>query len=104
VIRGFFNGGYFMSSAIAFSKDHGSEIIPFVRPDAFSRLDDSHDKIFYETDRFVSHLDSVALSTVEHIIESLVIEKDPVILDLMAGWDSHMPKIKRFRNCGIGSQ
>jgi hypothetical protein len=68
-----------------------NELNPLCREDAFSRLDDSNDKAFYETDRFVNHLDSVALSTVEHIISSLITEKNPVILDLMAGWDSHIP-------------
>ena len=92
-----------MSSANAFSMKHASELNPIFRPDAFSRLDDSRDKIFYETDRFVSHLDSVALSTVEHIIGSLITEKDPVILDLMAGWDSHIPKtLKASEIVGLG--
>ena len=58
----------------------------------FSRLDDSDDTDFYARDRFVDHLDSVALSTVEKLIGTLVVEKRPVILDLMAGWDSHIPE------------
>jgi SAM-dependent methyltransferase len=40
----------------------------------------------------VNHLDSLALSTVEKIIDSLIVEKKPVILDLMAGWNSHIPE------------
>ncbi len=59
--------------------------------DSFSRLDESDDSIFYSRDRFVKHLDSLALSTVEKIIQELVIEKTPAILDLMASWDSHIP-------------
>ncbi|MEJ5365886.1 MAG: methyltransferase domain-containing protein [Desulfosoma sp.] len=59
--------------------------------DAFRRLDESDDAVFYKTDRFVSHLDRTALETVEQIIGALVIEDRPVILDLMAGWDSHIP-------------
>ena len=59
--------------------------------DSFSRLDESDDSIFYSRDRFVRHLDSLALSTVEKIIQELVIEKTPAILDLMASWDSHIP-------------
>ena len=31
----------------------------FLNDDSFSRLDDSDDLIFYETDRFVQHLDSL---------------------------------------------
>jgi hypothetical protein len=58
---------------------------------AFSRLDESDDRQFYAIDRFVSHLDEVALGTVEKILDTLIIEEDPVILDLMASWDSHIP-------------
>lgn len=60
--------------------------------DAFSRKDDTDDCVFYARDRFVSHLDAVALSTVEKTIGSLVVEPRPVVLDLMAGWDSHLPR------------
>lgn len=68
-----------------------SRLSPIFNDDAFFR-DDSHDDTeFYKTDRFVSHIDSVALKTVEELTGTLVIEKAPVILDLMAGWDSHIP-------------
>jgi len=63
----------------------------FLGEDSFSRLDESDDSIFYATDRFVQHIDSLALSTVERIIGELVVEESPVLLDLMAGWDSHIP-------------
>ena len=59
--------------------------------DAFSRKDESDDGEYYARDRFVEHLDSVALDTVEKLIDKLVTEKRPAILDLMAGWDSHIP-------------
>lgn len=61
-------------------------------PDPFSRLDEADDASFYAIDRFVSHLDSLALSTVEKLIGTLVKETRPVVLDLMASWDSHLPK------------
>ena len=71
--------------------------------DSFSRLDESDDAIFYATDRFVQHIDSLALSTVERIIGGLVIEDNPVVLDLMAGWDSHIPStIQTERVVGLG--
>lgn len=60
--------------------------------DAFSRQDESDDSRYYALDRFVEHLDAVALDTVEKFIDTLVIEKRPAILDLMAGWDSHIPR------------
>lgn len=76
---------------------------PMDQEDAFSRLDDKDDRAFYETDRFVSHLDSLALSTVEKIIGDLVVEKHPVLLDLMASWDSHIPSdLNPSRVVGLG--
>lgn len=56
--------------------------------DAFTRSDEIDDREFYATDRFVSHLDSAALRTIEGLIDGLVIEKAPSILDLLASWDS----------------
>ncbi len=71
--------------------------------DAFERLDESDDSEFYRKDRFVQHLDSTALSTVEAIIGQLITEPEPVILDLMAGWDSHIPeKLKPSAVVGLG--
>jgi SAM-dependent methyltransferase len=71
--------------------------------DAFSRPDESDDSIFYATDRFVQHLDSLALTTVEKLIGELVIEENPVILDLMSSWDSHIPSsLRPERVVGLG--
>jgi hypothetical protein len=71
--------------------------------DAFSRSDESDDSIFYATDRFVQHLDSLALKTVEKLIGDLVTEENPVILDLMSSWDSHIPSsLRPQRVVGLG--
>jgi len=71
--------------------------------DAFSRMDESDDSKFYSKDRFVSHLDSVALSMVEGLIGDLIPEDNAVLLDLMAGWDSHIPaNIKPSKVVGLG--
>jgi SAM-dependent methyltransferase len=76
---------------------------PRIHTDPFSRLDDSDDRVFYATDRFVSHLDSTALATIERLIGGLVTERKPVILDLMASWDSHIPNsISPRRVVGLG--
>ena len=73
------------------------------RSDAFSRKDESDDSQFYALDRFVEHLDAVALDTVEKLIDTLVVEKRPAILDLMAGWDSHIPRtIEADEAVGLG--
>lgn len=65
---------------------------PIDSEDAFTRLDETDDKVFYSTDRFVNHIDTVALKTVGQIIETLIVEETPVVLDLMAGWNSHIPE------------
>jgi len=76
---------------------------PIFGTDAFSRLDESDDLEFYSRDRFVSHLDSLALSTVEKLIGTLVVEESPAILDLMAGWDSHIPQnLRASEVVGLG--
>lgn len=70
---------------------------------AFARLDETDDEVFYARDRFVQHLDSSALATVEQLIGQLVVEKNASILDLMASWDSHIPaQIKASRVVGLG--
>ena len=92
-----------MRTTNAITDEVQTELNPLFRPGAFSRLDDSIDKRFYETDRFVNHLDSLALKTVRHIISSLIVLKDPAILDLMAGWDSHIPDgLKASNIVGLG--
>ena len=71
--------------------------------DAFSRADETDDAIFYARDRLVSHLDSRALSTIEGLIGQLIVEDQPVILDLMASWDSHIPRsLSPSRVVGVG--
>ena len=71
--------------------------------DAFSRLDETEDAVFYSRDRFVSHLDTLALSTVERLVGTLVVEEKPVVLDLMASWDSHLPAtLEPGRVVGLG--
>jgi hypothetical protein len=66
-------------------------------------MDETDDSLFYSRDRFVDHLDSLALNTVEELIGTLIVEEKPVILDLMAGWNSHIPsQIKPERVIGLG--
>jgi SAM-dependent methyltransferase len=82
---------------------NGSALDQIVGEDAFSRLDESQDRTFYAVDRFVPHLDAVALDTVDRLIGTLVIEESPVVLDLMASWDSHIPeKLRSSRIVGLG--
>ncbi len=72
-------------------------------PDAFARNDERSDEGFYSVDRLVSHLDSTALETVEKLISGLVVEESPIILDLMASLDSHLPASVQPERCvGLG--
>jgi SAM-dependent methyltransferase len=70
---------------------------------AFERLDETDDRVFYEIDRMVAHLDAEALRWSSEIIGALITEDRPVILDLMASWDSHLPsEIEVDRVVGLG--
>jgi SAM-dependent methyltransferase len=74
-----------------------------VDPRAFEREDESDDAVFYSTDRLVSHVDAEAGRVVSELIEGLVVEKRPEILDLMASWDSHLPQsLEPARVVGLG--
>jgi SAM-dependent methyltransferase len=76
---------------------------PRLKREAFSRIDDSDDRIFYGKDRFVDHLDALALDTVEQIIGDVITQTNPVMLDLMAGWNSHIPdRLRPSKVMGLG--
>jgi SAM-dependent methyltransferase len=80
--------------------DQLTEPIP---TDPFSRADESDDALFYARDRLLPHLDARALATIEELIGKLVVEEQPVILDLMASWDSHIPDaLHPSRVVGLG--
>jgi ubiquinone/menaquinone biosynthesis C-methylase UbiE len=71
--------------------------------DDFSRMDENNDTIFYSRDRLVSHVDSYALIRIESLIDQLIEGDQPIVLDLMAGWDSHWPKDRRpLKMVGLG--
>ena len=61
-------------------------------PEDLGRDDETPDEVFYTKPRFVDHLDSLALETVEEIYGRLI-PADSAILDLMAGPDSHLAKV-----------
>ena len=84
-------------------KEHTLAWPDLVIPGAFSRELETEDRLFYQTDRFVQHLDAQALETVERLLGELIVEEQPVILDLMASWDSHLPKnLETGRVVGLG--
>jgi SAM-dependent methyltransferase len=92
-----------MNAAAGNSRREDKGMSPLYAKGAFTREDETDDAIFYETDRFVSHLDAEARRTIERLVGTLIVEQDASILDLMAGWDSHIPKpVKPARVVGLG--
>lgn len=68
----------------------------------FERQDPSPDRIFYKRDRFVHHIDDRARQNLSRWYGRILNPGDR-ILDLMAGWDSHLPECKEFGDVhGLG--
>jgi SAM-dependent methyltransferase len=92
-----------LQDAIEYQKDSMSTTLTELPRDSFIRADDTDDAVFYATDRMVHHLDSLARCTIEDLIGQLLIEDGPVVLDLMASCDSHIPdSVKPSRVVGLG--
>ncbi|UCC57048.1 MAG: methyltransferase domain-containing protein [Gammaproteobacteria bacterium] len=56
----------------------------------FSRSAEGPDKDFYESPRFVDHIDATATSQIEGLYSRLC-KRGGSVLDLMASWKSHLP-------------
>ena len=71
-------------------------------PEAFRRIDETPDEIFYETPRLVTHIDDGAIAAVTQLYR----ERFPpggAILDLMSSWVSHLPPEVEYRRVvGLG--
>jgi SAM-dependent methyltransferase len=59
-------------------------------PDAFAKLDDEDDEIFYEPPRLVCHIDDGAIAALTGFYRG-VLPPGSVLLDLMSSWVSHLP-------------
>jgi SAM-dependent methyltransferase len=70
-------------------------------PEFFRRVDETPDELFYQTPRLqVSHIDEGADRAAYTIYDELL-PANGDILDLMAGWESHLPN--KFRSVvGLG--
>lgn len=74
----------------------------FLSGTPFDRRDPGPDPIFYSTDRFVQHIDDQARENLAGIYKTLLHPGDRV-LDLMAGWESHLPADLKLASLhGIG--
>jgi SAM-dependent methyltransferase len=69
---------------------------------AFRRMDEAPDEVFYRSPRLVTHIDNAAIAAVTQVYrESL--PPDGAILDLMSSWISHLPpEIAYRRVVGLG--
>ncbi|ACN17894.1 putative methyltransferase [Desulforapulum autotrophicum HRM2] len=80
------------------------DLIPtrFSSTNRFHRKDARPDPLFYETDRFVHHIDQTARKNLSKLYATLIRPGDAV-LDLMASWESHIPEeLSCSRVHGIG--
>ncbi len=59
-------------------------------PEAFSKDDESPDSVFYESPRFVNHIDDYAIAAVGEAYRHLL-PPEGEYLDLMSSWVSHIP-------------
>jgi SAM-dependent methyltransferase len=62
----------------------------FEGPDAFSREDEFPDTDFYKLARKVTHVDAVCARRIQALYRT-VLPENARVLDLMAGWRSHLP-------------
>jgi SAM-dependent methyltransferase len=74
----------------------------FMTPRAFDRKDPHPDDLFYQTDRFVHHMDDQARQVLSDWYGSLL-SPGGKLLDLMAAWASHLPDDSVFSEVhGLG--
>ena len=70
--------------------------------EAFRRYDETPDEEFYETPRFVTHIDDRAIAAVTQLYREHF-PPDGAILDLMSSWVSHLPPEAGYRRVvGLG--
>lgn len=62
----------------------------FSAPDAFAREDETPDPAFYAEPRRLIHVDAVCARRIQALYRT-VLPENAKVLDLMAGWRSHLP-------------
>lgn len=60
-------------------------------PEAYLRVDESNDELFYAAPRFVTHIDEAAIAQVTAQYRTYL-PVGGVVLDLMSSWVSHLPE------------
>lgn len=75
---------------------------PFADERFFLRGDETPDSVFYDTPRFVTHIDDGAIESISKYYGSVMTD-DCDVLDLCSSWISHLPTdIKYGRVAGLG--
>jgi SAM-dependent methyltransferase len=70
--------------------------------EAFARVDESPDELFYRQPRFVEHIDNGAIADVERLHRDYL-PAGGEVLDLMSSWVSHLPPdVAYARVAGLG--
>jgi SAM-dependent methyltransferase len=78
------------------------ESVTPLRPELFSRIDESPDSLFYSVPRFVAHIDEAAIAAVTRLYREYL-PPGGAILDLMSSWISHLPPEAAYRRVvGLG--
>lgn len=66
-----------------------------LRPEQRFKLDDTNDTDFYDSPRFVTHVDEGFINRLKNLYREQL-EPDTRILDLMSSWVSHLPDELNF--------
>lgn len=75
---------------------------PPLPSDAFARLDELPDALFYRYPRLVTHIDAGAIAAVTQLYREWF-PRDGRVLDLMSSWVSHLPQEIAYREVvGVG--
>lgn len=70
--------------------------------EAFERVDDDDDRMFYTSPRLVNHIDDAAIGAATELFRQLLPQQG-AILDLMSSWVSHLPPEAAYeRVAGLG--
>ena len=73
-----------------------------LKPEFFSRIDESSDELFYQIPRIVKHIDENACVTIENFYDQ-VLPTGRTTLDLMSSAFSHFPvRMSKERVIGLG--
>lgn len=77
------------------------EEFPFADPKYFQRQDESLDAVFYDSPRYVTHIDDGAIEAISKYYAATVPSKGSTLLDLCSSWISHLPESHEFERVAV---